>query len=89
MSPSHFGFDDKFQVYLRDKGGKNLESKTLSYRERKFCFEGRENGEYQLAFVLYENGVPQPARVFPTKYKRDPKKPNDVIYMIEASCPER
>src|SRR5207245_1603911 len=51
MNPSHFGFDDKFQVYLRDKRGNSLESRTLSYRERKFCFEGRESGEYQLAFV--------------------------------------
>jgi hypothetical protein len=66
--PSDLDFDDEFDVILRDRHGKKLESIRLSYEHRNFCFEGRSNGDYQLAFVLYEKGVPQPARVFPTKY---------------------
>ena|SRR5215469_1620603 len=87
--PSQLDFDDQFDVVLRDKHGNRLDSKKLSYEHRKFCFEGRSDGDYQLAFVLYVKGIPQPARVFPTKYKRSQNKPNDAVYMVEATCPER
>jgi hypothetical protein len=86
--PSMLEFDEHFDVLLRDKQGNKLDSKQLSYEERKFCFEGRNNGDYQLAFVLYKKGVPQPARIFPTKYKHNPNKPNDKVYMVEAVCPD-
>jgi hypothetical protein len=86
--PSAYDFDDTFDVVLRDNRGKELEAKSLSYEERTFCFDGRGNGDYQLAFVLYKNRVPEAARVFPTRYKHDPEKPNDVVYMIAASCPK-
>ena len=85
--PSMLDFGDQFDVVLRDKRGNELASKKLSYEQRKFCFEGRSDGDYQIAFVLYEKGAPQPARVFPTKYTHKPEKPNDKIYMIEAVCP--
>jgi len=86
--PSTYEFDGAFDVVLRDNQGKELETKSLSDEKPTFCFDGRGDGNYQLAFVLYKNGVPEAARVFPTKYKRNAEKPNDVIYMIEATCPK-
>jgi len=85
--PSVYDFDDRFDVVLRDNLGKELETKPLSYEESTFCFDGRRDGDYQLAFVLYKNHVPEPARVFPTRYKRNPVKPNDAVYMVAAWCP--
>lgn len=85
--PSTYDFDDNFDVILRDKQGKELETKSLSYEKSSFCFDGRGNGDYQLAFVLYKNRVPEPARVFPTRYEHNAEKPNDVYYMIEVTCP--
>ena len=87
-SPSFYDFDEHFDVVLRDSKGRELETKSLSYKESAFCFSGRENGNYQLAFVLRKNGVPEPARVFPTRYKHNPQKPNDAVYMIEVTCPK-
>jgi hypothetical protein len=72
---------------LRDNQGKELETKSLSYQKPTFCFDGRGNGDYQLAFVLYKNGIPEAARVFPTHYKHNADKSNDRFYMIEATCP--
>jgi hypothetical protein len=86
--PSTYDFDDVFYVLLRDNQGNVLETKSLSYEKPNFCFDGRGNGDYQLAFVLYTKGVPEAARVFPTRYKHNTEKPNDVIYMIEARCPK-
>jgi hypothetical protein len=85
--PSTYDFDDNFDVVLRDKQGKELETKSLSSEKPTFCFDGHGNGDYQLAFVLYKNRVPEGARVFPTRYKHNPEKPNDVFYMIAAQCP--
>jgi hypothetical protein len=56
--------------------------------ERTFCFEGKSDGDYQLAFVLSKNGVPQPAVKFPTNYSRKRHKPCDSVYMVEAACPK-
>jgi hypothetical protein len=86
--PSTYDFDDNFDVVLRDNQGKELETKSLSYEKPTFCFDGHGNGDYQLAFVLYKNRVPEAARVFPTRYKHNPEKPNDVFYMIAAWCPK-
>ena len=55
--------------------------------ERTFCFGGKRDGDYQLAFVLFKNGVPQPAIKFPTNYSRKRRKSCDSIYMVEPSCP--
>lgn len=87
LPPSQLGFDEQFNVVLRDKHGNKLDEKSLTYEHRKFCFQGRRDGDYQLAFVLYEKGISQPARVFPTKYKHNTEKSNDKMYMIEATCP--
>ena len=88
--PSFLDFDDNLDVVLRDKHGNVLESKKLAYTSQQpnFCFQERQNGDYQLAFVLYKKGAPQPARVFPTKYKRNTTKPCDSIYMLQAVCPK-
>lgn len=64
-----------------------METKHLSYENPSFCFDGHENGDYQIAFVLYKSRVPEPARVFPAKYRHNAEKPNDVYYMIEVTCP--
>jgi hypothetical protein len=85
--PSTYDFDENLDVVLRDRQGRELETKSLSHEEPAFCFSGRGNGDYQLAFVLHKNGVPEAARVFPTKYKRKADKPNDAIYMVEVTCP--
>jgi hypothetical protein len=86
--PSTYDFDEEFDVVLRDYQGKDLETKSLSHDEPAFCFNGRGDGNYQLAFVLHKNGVPEAARVFPTRYKHNSNKPNDAIYMIEVTCPK-
>jgi hypothetical protein len=85
--PSTYDFDEQFDVVLRNKQGKNLASKKLSYEQRKFCFDGYSDGDYELAFILYQKGVSQPARVFPARYKRNANKPNDKVYMVEVTCP--
>jgi len=86
--PTDFDFDHEFDVVLRDAHGNKLDSQTLSYEKPKFCFQGHKDGDYQLAFVLYRKGIPQPARMFPTRYRHNADKPNDVYYMIESVCPE-
>ena len=85
--PSDYGFDDDFDVVLRDSQGRELETKSLSHEET-FCFDGRRNGDYQIAFVLHKNGLPEAARVFPTRYKQNSEKPNDKFYMVEVTCPK-
>jgi hypothetical protein len=83
-------FDSKkVIVETRAKEGTTQDNKRVSYKqtERTFCFEGKRDGDYQLAFVLYKKGVPQPAMVFPTNYKHERKKECDMIYMVEPICP--
>ena len=55
--------------------------------ERTFCFEGKRDGKYQLAFILFKNGTPQPAVRFPTNYSRNSGKSCNPVYMVEPSCP--
>jgi len=55
--------------------------------ERTFCFDGKRDGDYELAFVLSKNGVPQPAIKFPTNYSHKRHKSCNSIYMVEPSCP--
>jgi hypothetical protein len=64
-------------------------SKTsFKQTERRFCFDGKHDGDYLLAFVLYKNGVPQPAVKFPTNYSSKRHKPCDSVYMVEPICPK-
>lgn len=84
---STYDFDENLNVVLRDRQGRELEAKSLSHEEPAFCFSGRGNGDYQLAFVLHKNGVPEAARMFPIKYKQKADKPNDAVYMVEVTCP--
>ena len=61
---------------------------TYKHTERRFCFEGKRDGEYQLAFVPHKNGVAQPAVIFPTNYSHKRSKPCDSVYMVEPLCPK-
>lgn len=86
--PSTYDLDNDIDVVLRDKHHTVLASKRLSYETgRKFCFEGRHDGDYQIAIVLYKKEVPQPAVVFPTDYKQTRTKACDATYMVEPACP--
>src|SRR5450631_4750509 len=62
---SRLDLDKDFDVMLRDKEGRRLESRRISSTDapRNFCFEGQRDGDYQIAFVLYKKGTPQPAVV--------------------------
>jgi hypothetical protein len=87
--PSVYGLDNEIDVVLRDKHRHTLQSKTVSYdTQRKFCFEGQHDGEYEIAFMLHKKGVAQPAVVFPTSFKKTRKKSCDSIYMVEPDCPK-
>jgi hypothetical protein len=55
--------------------------------ERTFCFDGKGDGDYQLAFIVSKNGVPQPAVKFPTNYSRKRSQSCNSVYMVEPSCP--
>jgi hypothetical protein len=55
--------------------------------EKRFCFDGKRDGAYQLAFIVFKNGVPQPAIKFPTNYSHTPRKSCDSVYVVEPSCP--
>lgn len=81
----------KVVVETREKQGTTQDGTKFSYNqtERKFCFEGKRDGDYQLAFVLHKNGVPQPAVIFPTNYSHRRSKPCDAAYMLEPLCPKK
>jgi hypothetical protein len=68
--------------------GFGTETFPCNTEERTFCFEGKHNGKYQLAFILFKNGVPQPAVIFPTKYRHKGSKACDSVYMVEPTCPK-
>jgi hypothetical protein len=82
--------DSKKVIFeTREKEGTTRVGTRISYKttERTFCFEGKDDGDYLLAFVLYKNGTPQPAIRFPTKYSRKRRKPCDSVYMVGPTCP--
>ena len=80
----------KVIVETNEKEGTTQVGTKVSYKttERTFCFEGKGDGDYLLAFLLYKNGVPQPAVKFPTNYSHKRRKHCDSIYMVEPSCPK-
>jgi hypothetical protein len=80
----------KVVVETREKEGTTQIGRKVTYKteERTFCFEGKRDGDYLLAFILYKNGVPQPALRFPTNYSRKRRKACDSVYMLEPSCPK-
>jgi hypothetical protein len=73
----------------REERGTTQIGTKVSYEttKRTFCFEGKGDGDYLLAFVLYKNGVPQPAIKFPTNYSHKHGKPCNSVYMVEPFCP--
>jgi hypothetical protein len=87
--PAVYGLDDDIDVLLRDKLANTLQSEKLSYEtQRKFCFDGQREGEYQIVVVLHKRGVAQPAVVFPTSFKKTRNTPCPSIYMVEPICPK-
>ncbi len=79
----------KVVVETSEKQGTTQDGTMTSYKEtgRRFCFEGKHDGDYLLAFVLHKNGVPQPAVIFPTNYSHKRSKACDSVYMVEPICP--
>src|SRR5262249_33058072 len=75
----------KVALETSEKEGTTQDGQKTSYKEteRRFCFDGRRDGKYLLAFVLHKNGVAQPAAIFPTNYSRKRNKPCDSVYMVE------
>ena len=89
LAPASVGLDDSLDVELRDRAGIRLESKRLSYKsERTFCFSGKPKGKYELAFVLYKEGIAQPAMVYPTKYTAKGNQACDAVYPVQVVCPK-
>jgi hypothetical protein len=80
----------KVVAETHEKQGTAQDGTKTSYKqtERRFCFEGKRDGEYLLAFVLHKNGVPRPAVIFPTSYSHKRSKPCDSVYMVEPICPK-
>jgi hypothetical protein len=80
----------KVIVETREEEGTTQVGTKVSYKrtERKFCFDGKGDGNYVLAFVLYKRGVPQPAAKFPTNYSSKRHKLCDSIYMVQPICPK-
>ena len=79
----------KAVVETSEKQGTTQGGPKTSYKqtERRFCFEGKRDGDYLLAFVLHKKGVPQPAVIFPTNYSHKRSKPCDSVYMVAPLCP--
>jgi len=71
----------KVIVETREKEGTTQVGTRVSYKttERTFCFEGKRDGDYLLAFVLHKNGVSQPAIKFPTSYSHKRRKACDSV----------
>jgi len=80
----------KVIVETREKEAATQVGTKVSYKttERMFCFGGKRDGNYVLAFVLYKKGVSQPAIKFPTNYSRNRRKACDSVYMVEHACPK-
>jgi len=88
VDPLQYGLDNEFDVQLRDKAGRTLESKRLSYKtDRTFCFTDRPRGRYAVAIVLYKRGVAEPAMVFPIKYTGAADA--NVAYLVPPGCPKQ
>lgn len=79
----------KVVVETGEKQGTTQDGTKTSYTqtERRFCFQGKRDGDYLLAFVLHKNGVPQPAVIFPTKYSHKQSRRCDSVYMLEPLWP--
>ena len=60
---------------------------TFNQKERRFSFEGKQDGDYLLAFILHKNGIAQPAVIFPTNYSHKRNKLSNSYYMVEPTCP--
>jgi len=80
----------KAVVETREMQGTRQDGTKTSYKqtERRFCFEGKRDGDYLLAFVLHKDGIAQPAVIFPTNYSHKQNKACDSMYVVEPVCPK-
>ena len=79
----------KAVVETREEQGTTQDGAKTTYnlKQRRFSFEGKQEGYYFLAFILHKNGIPQPALVFPTKYSHKVNEVGNTVYMLEPICP--
>jgi hypothetical protein len=56
--------------------------------ERRFGCEGRREGDSVLAFLVYKDGVPQPAIEFSTRYSSRNRESCDSVYMVPPAGPQ-
>ena len=79
----------KAAIVIGEEQGTTQEGAKINYdlKQRRFSFEGKHDGRYSLAFILYKNGIPQPALVFPTKYSHRENGMGNTVYMLEPICP--
>ena len=81
----------KAPAETHEKEGKTQDGKKVIVKipERAFCFEGKRDGDYWLAFILYKDGTRQSTVMFPTTYSHKLRKPCDSVYMVEPpTCPK-
>lgn len=80
----------KVVIETREMQGTKQDGTETSYeqRARRFCFRGKPDGDYLLAFILHKKGIPQPAAIFPANYSHTRSKPCDAVYMVEPLCPK-
>jgi hypothetical protein len=79
----------KAVVEMIEEHGTTHDGANASFKRtvRRFSFEGKQDGDYLLAFILHKNGLPQPALIFPTKYSHKRKTLGETVYMVEPICP--
>jgi hypothetical protein len=80
----------KVVVETREMQGTTQGGSKTSYKQtdRRFCFEGKRDGDYLLAFILHKNGIAQPAVIVPRNYSHKRSKTCDSVYMVEPLCPK-
>jgi hypothetical protein len=78
----------KALVEMHEEQGTTLDGLKTTYnlKQRRFSFEGKPDGHYSIAFILYKSGIPQPALVFATKYSHKAKEVGNTTYMLEPTC---
>jgi hypothetical protein len=76
-------------LQTREEQATTLDKKQTSYKvsEYRFSFEGKPDGKYVLAFILYKNGAAQPGVVFPTHYSKKHHATTNPIFMVAPQCP--
>lgn len=79
----------KVLVETSEEQGTTQDGTKISFKltQRRFSFRDKRDGDYLLALIVYKDGVPQPAVIFPMNYSHKRSKPGNPVYMVEPSCP--